>query len=39
MESLYPPDHQRLQSWREGEPMEAATHKHNELVLPDGRRP
>jgi flavin-dependent dehydrogenase len=39
MESLYPPDHQRLQSWREGQPMEQATHKHNELVLPDGRRP
>jgi flavin-dependent dehydrogenase len=39
MESLYPSDHQRLQSWDEGQPMEAATHKHNELVLPDGRRP
>jgi flavin-dependent dehydrogenase len=39
MESLYPPDHQRLQSWNEGEPMEQAAHKHNELVLPEGRRP
>jgi hypothetical protein len=39
MESLYPSDHQRLQSWDEGQPMEEATHKHNELVLPDGRRP
>jgi flavin-dependent dehydrogenase len=39
MESLYPSDHQRLQSWHEGQPMEEAAHKHNELVLPDGRRP
>ena len=39
MESLYLPHHERLQSWREGQPMEEATHKHNELVLPEGRRP
>jgi flavin-dependent dehydrogenase len=39
MESLYPPDKKRLMTWREGVRPEAAAHKANELVLPDGRRP
>ncbi len=39
MESLYPPDKQRLQTWREGMVPEAAQHKANELTLPEGRRP
>ena len=39
MESLYPPDKQRLMTWREGTRPEEAAHKTNELVLPEGRRP
>jgi flavin-dependent dehydrogenase len=39
MESLYPPEKKRLQAWREGVRPEDASHKANELVLPDGRRP
>ena len=39
MESLYPPDKQRLQTWQEGIAPEQANHKVNELVLPEGRRP
>jgi hypothetical protein len=39
MESLYPADKQRLQTWKEGMAPEQAQHKANELVLPDGRRP
>jgi flavin-dependent dehydrogenase len=39
MESLYPPEKQRLKTWREGTRPEEASHKANELVLPDGRRP
>ena len=39
MESLYPPEKQRLQTWREGVRPEEAAHKANELVLPEGRRP
>jgi len=39
MESLYPPEKQRLKTWREGVRPEEAAHKANELVLPDGRRP
>jgi flavin-dependent dehydrogenase len=39
MESLYEPDHQRLQTWREGVTPEAAGLKANALVLPEGRRP
>src|SRR6186997_2885413 len=39
MESLYPADKKRLQTWKEGMAPEQAQHKANELVLPDGRRP
>ncbi|HEX6162008.1 MAG TPA: NAD(P)/FAD-dependent oxidoreductase [Vicinamibacterales bacterium] len=39
MESLYPADKKRLQTWREGVAPEQAQHKANELVLPEGRRP
>jgi flavin-dependent dehydrogenase len=39
MESLYPPGHQRIAAWHEGLTPEQASHKSNELVLPDGRRP
>ena len=39
MESLYDADHTPLQTWREGQTIDEAEHKHNELVLPDGRRP
>jgi flavin-dependent dehydrogenase len=39
MESLYPPEKQRLLTWREGLRPEDASHKTNELVLPQGRRP
>ena len=39
MESLYPPEKQRLPTWREGVRPEEAAHKANELVLPEGRRP
>jgi hypothetical protein len=39
MESLYPADKQRLQTWREGMAPDQAQQKANELVLPDGRRP
>jgi flavin-dependent dehydrogenase len=39
MESLYPPEKKRLQTWEEGMRPDDAAHKANELVLPDGRRP
>jgi flavin-dependent dehydrogenase len=39
MESLYPADKKRLQTWKEGVAPEQAQHKANELVLADGRRP
>ena len=39
MESLYPPEKKRLQTWKEGVRPDEALHKANELVLPDGRRP
>jgi flavin-dependent dehydrogenase len=39
MESLYPPEKRRLQTWREGVRPDEAAHKANELVLPEGRRP
>jgi flavin-dependent dehydrogenase len=38
MESLYPPDKKRIPAWSEGAPTDA-THKVNELFLPDGLRP
>ena len=39
MESLYPAGKKRLLTWHEGVRPEAAEHKANELVVPDGRRP
>ncbi|MBL8210961.1 MAG: FAD-dependent oxidoreductase [Bryobacterales bacterium] len=39
LEALYPEGKQRPQSWFAGTPMDNATHKQNELVLPEGRRP
>jgi flavin-dependent dehydrogenase len=39
MESLYPPGKAPIPPWSAGTPVEQATHKANELVLPDGRRP
>jgi hypothetical protein len=33
------PDKKRLMTWREGVRPDAGSHKANELVLPDGRRP
>jgi len=39
MESLYPADKKRLQTWKEGMAPEQAQHKANELVLPEGKRP
>ncbi|MEO7158829.1 MAG: NAD(P)/FAD-dependent oxidoreductase [Vicinamibacterales bacterium] len=39
MESLYPPDKQRLPSWQEGLTPDATAHKANDLTLPEGRRP
>jgi hypothetical protein len=39
METLYASDHQRIPEWHEGTSPDVATHKINELVLPDGRRP
>jgi len=39
MESLYEPGHPAIPAWREGSTPEAAQHKVNQLVLPDGRRP
>jgi flavin-dependent dehydrogenase len=38
MESLYKPGKERIQDWSEGTPAEVASHKANELILPDGRR-
>ena len=37
MESLYPADKKRIPAWHEGPPMDA-THKVNELFLPEGVR-
>ncbi|HEX8028204.1 MAG TPA: NAD(P)/FAD-dependent oxidoreductase [Vicinamibacterales bacterium] len=39
MESLYPPDKQRLQTWKEGLTPDQTQHKTTELTLPEGRRP
>jgi hypothetical protein len=35
LESLYAPDKTRIPSWAEGTPVEQATDKATELVLPD----
>jgi hypothetical protein len=39
MESLYPPDKKPIPTWKAGTPVDVATDKANELVLPDGRKP
>jgi flavin-dependent dehydrogenase len=39
MESLYPEGKTPIPVWRAGTPAAEAADKHNELVLPDGRRP
>jgi hypothetical protein len=39
MESLYPAGKAPIPAWNKGTAMDAAPEKHNELVLPDGRRP
>ena len=39
MESLYPPGKAPIPTWNEGTPLDEAPDKHNELVLPEGRRP
>jgi len=39
MESMYPSGKGQLPSWSAGTPADAAEHKANELVLPEGRKP
>jgi hypothetical protein len=39
MESLYEPGKSSIPSWDAGVPAERAEHKHNELMLPEGRKP
>jgi flavin-dependent dehydrogenase len=39
MESMYPAGKGELPSWSAGTPADAARHKANELVLPEGRKP
>ena len=39
MESMYPAGKGKLPSWSAGTPADAAEHKANELVLPEGRKP
>ena len=39
MESMYPAGKGQLPSWSAGTPADAAEHKANELVLPEGRKP
>ena len=39
IEALYPEGRVRLTSWNSGVPMEKATHKLNELTLPEGAKP
>ena len=39
MESLYPPGKQPIPPWHAGTVIDEAPDKHNELVLPGGRRP
>jgi flavin-dependent dehydrogenase len=38
MEAMYAEGRESIPSWAEGLSPEEAAHKHNELVLPDGRR-
>jgi hypothetical protein len=39
MESLYPPDKSAIPSWDAGTLVEIASHKVNELTLPEGWKP
>jgi flavin-dependent dehydrogenase len=39
MESLYPAGKAQIPSWNAGTPQDAAPHKANQLVLPEGHRP
>jgi flavin-dependent dehydrogenase len=39
MESLYAPDKAPIPAWNKGTPIDEAPDKHNELMLPEGRRP
>jgi len=39
IEELYPDGKRAPQAWHGGTPMELATHKANELILPEGVRP
>jgi len=39
MESLYEPDKRPIPGWDEGVPVHESGDKHNELMLPEGRRP
>ena len=39
LETMYEPGKAAIPSWRAGTDADLATDKHNELVLPDGRRP
>jgi hypothetical protein len=39
MESLYQPDKIPIPPWHAGTPQETLKDKHNELFLPEGRRP
>jgi flavin-dependent dehydrogenase len=39
MESMYPSGKSAIPSWSAGTPADAAQHKANELVLPEGRKP
>jgi len=39
MESLYEPGKQPIPPWNTGVPVDEAADKHNELILPEGRRP
>jgi hypothetical protein len=39
MESLYTPGKTPIQPWFAGTPADDVPDKHNDLVLPEGRRP
>jgi flavin-dependent dehydrogenase len=39
MESLYEPGKQEVPRWNAGVPVDQGGDKHNELILPEGRRP
>jgi hypothetical protein len=39
MESLYEPGKRAIPTWNKGVPVHESQEKHNELHLPEGRRP